>query len=414
MNIQSTAGSFSSRSLSKVREYFKKPTMLIIAGLSAACLALQVITKMNTSMISIIISAVVVACLFLIYFSSLKGSLKPTPFFLTLQIISTLQVIVTALGAVVTLLGGLVLIMSTDTIVQAITEHPENFSGIFIGDFDLSQLDPETLNETVSNMKVGLLIGLLIVTVFLVLMVVYVACQTSFLKACKRSCKEPNLFSDGASTYGNLSIVVAILQLVLIVVAFLILNSGDTDTLDDMGVDSTQLNFQLTVPMIAYLICDAAGTFLRGSFAKGWIKFAEENRSYVATAPVTSRAADASPIATFKSTTRKSNDAIKQSQPYLYGEDDKNSTQKKKSAYIPEELQNDYPPQQFDQPMGGGMMNDPFMGDPFAQPMPPMPNGDPFAADPFAADPFAAQQPMGNPYGMPNPNDANPYNNGMM
>ena len=46
--------------------------------------------------------------------------------------------------------------------------------------------------------------------------------------------------------------------------------------------------------------------------------------------------------------------------------------------------------------------------------MPPMPNGDPFAAEPFAADPFAAQQPMGNPYGMPNPNDANPYNNGMM
>jgi len=389
--------------------------MLIIAALAAACLVLEVVTK-SSSALGLIVSAVVVACLFLIYFASVKGSIKPTPFFLILQILSTLQVIITALAALATLLGGLVLVMSTDTIVQTLQEHPESLSGLPEG-FDLSKIDPETITEFVSSMKIGLLIGVLILTVVLVVMVIYAASQTSFLKACKRSCKEPNLFTDGASTYGNLSIVVAILELVMIVVAFLLLNSGDTETFENLEIENTQVtNFQLTIPVIAYMICSAVGTFLRGSFAKGWIPFAEENRSYVATAPVTSRSAEANPIATFKSTTRRSNDAISQNQPYLYGEDDKNSTQKKKSSYIPEELQNDYPPQQFDQPMGGGMMNDPFMGDPFAQPMP---NGDPYGqpmpnGDPFAADPFAAQQPMGNPYGMPNPNDANPYNNGMM
>ena len=80
---------------------------------------------------------------------------------------------------------------------------------------------------------------------------------------------------------------------------------------------------------------------------------------------------------------------------------------------IPEELQNDYPPQ-YDQNMAG-IVGDPFMGDPFAQPAPQNPyDQDPFAADPFAADPFA-QPPMGgNPYGgAPNPNDQG-YNNGMM
>ena len=420
MNIPSTAGSFSSRSTSIVRQYFKKPTMLVVAGLSAACLVLQVVTKINANIVSLIVGAVVTACLFLIYFSSTKASIKPTPFFTTLQVLSTLQVIATALGTLAVLLGGILAILSTDMIVSAIKEHPENFT--LPGNADASQLDPEKLGEYISAMKIPLLIGLLLVSVFLVIVVIYAASQTSFLKSCKRSCKEPNLFTDGASTYGNLSIVVAILELVLIVVAFLLLNSGDSEALEDMGLDSSATTFKLTVPVIAYLICDAAGTLLRGNLAKGWIPFAEENRTYVAQAPITSRSPEANPIQTFKSTTRKSNDAIKQSQPYLYGEDDKNSTQKKKSAYIPEELQNDYPPQQFDQPMGGGMMNDPFMGDPFAQAMPndpyaqPMPNGDPFAADPFAADPFAApQQPMGgNPYGMPNPNDANTYNNGMM
>ena len=422
MNIPSTAGSFSSRSTSIVRQYFKKPTTLIVAALSAASLVLQVIAKINTSIISIIVGAIVVACLFLIYFSSTKASIKPTPFFTTLQVLSTLQVIVTALATLAFFLGGLMAILSTDTIVNALLEHPERITFLPDG-FDLNNLNPELISDFVSSMKIALFIGLLVITVILAIMVIYAASQTSFLKSCKRSCKEPNLFTDGASTYGTLSIVVAVLELVLIVVAFLVLNSGDKETFEEMGIDSTKVTFTLSVPVIAYLICDAVGTFLRGSLAKGWIPFAEENRTYVAQAPVTSRSPEANPIATFKSTTRQSNDAIKQSQPYLYGEDDKNSTQKKKSSYIPEELQNDYPPQQFDQTMGGGMMNDPFMGDPFAQPMPngdpyaqPMPNGDPFAADPFAADPFAAPQqpPMGgNPYGMPNPNDAN-YNNGMM
>ena len=48
--------------------------MLVVAGLSAACLVLQVVTKINANIVSLIVGAVVTACLFLIYFSSTKAS----------------------------------------------------------------------------------------------------------------------------------------------------------------------------------------------------------------------------------------------------------------------------------------------------------------------------------------------------
>ena len=117
--------------------------MLVVAGLSAACLVLQVVTKINANIVSLIVGAVVTACLFLIYFSSTKASIKPTPFFTTLQVLSTLQVIATALGTLAVLLGGILAILSTDMIVSAIKEHPENFT--LPGNADASQLDPEKL-----------------------------------------------------------------------------------------------------------------------------------------------------------------------------------------------------------------------------------------------------------------------------
>ena len=288
---------------------------------------------------------------------------------------------------------GLVSILSIDTVVKYMVENVSGFESINV----------DELERNVTSFKPTLFLILGITVVILAIVLVYINAQTAFLKSCTRSCREPSLFTKGAKTYGNLSIVMALLQLVLIVMVYFTLK--DAETVANTGLNMNLDLNSIMMPFLVYYLLTAVTTFLKGTFAKGWEPFAKENEDYVyAAASSASHTPEANPIATYKSTTRRSNEAIKQSQPYLYGEEPNNDPNKK-SSYIPEELQNDYPPQYDQQPMG----NDPFMGDPFAQPMQPM------GSDPYAPDPFA-QSPMGNPYGQPpmDPNSQNPYNNGFM
>ena len=420
MSVPVSASNALARNLNVVKMYFKKPTALLISILSLLTLILNfmfnsksatpIVSGINSFLssnqlayemsspnmvLTFLISGICAACFFMIYFSSAAPSGNPAIFFTVLHVISVIELIGLAIIALMTTIFGLVSILSISTVITFMGNNVEG----------LENLNVDEISRNIEAYKPSMFLSLGIWVVFFAFVLVYVNAQTAFLKSCKRSCKEPSIFFKGASTFGNLSMVFALIQLVFVVIAYLAFNSTETST------DSINIDFSSFVTiMLAYTLCNAINLFLKGSFAKKWESFARENEVYV---PVTaaSRSPEANPIATFKATTRRSNDAVKQSQPYLYGEEE-NKDPNKKSSYIPEELQNDYPEPQYDQQPQGGMMNDPFM------------SGDPFSGDPFGQDPFA-QSPMGNPYGQPpmtnpygqppmDPNGGNPYNNGMM
>jgi len=404
------------RSTSVVKKYFSKFTMLIVAALSIAGVVFSFLAgDMSSSFISFLISAVVAVMLTLIYFSCKKGS-NPKLYFGVLYVLSLIEFIGFILIALVTTIALFFVIVSPKTIVSYILNNPDTIKTEIPG-FDLSQSQEEIMAQ-VDQLKIAMLIVMIIMIAVFVVVAIFISAQTSFLNSCRKSCKGTALYYDGASSYGTLSMVVGFIYLVTIVIAFLMSRSGESG-IEGLGEESAALT-AMTVSTMALVgnIVSAASILVRGTFAKGWMNWAKENVAWVEDGNVvtTTRSDSSNAMATFKATTRKSNDAIHQSQAYTYGtdEDQRKNPTNKKSEYIPEELQNDYPPQQYDQGMGG-MMNDPFMGDPFAQPNAGNPYGqDPFAADPFAADPFAQQPPMGgNPYGggMPNASDSG-YNNG--
>ena len=419
MSVPNSASNPYARNLNVVKMYFRKPMALIISILSLAVLVMDFMInssakKLQDSLMELVpadsgveitassssngvlgylISGVVVACFFMIFLFSKNPSGNPSPFFAVLHVMSVIELVVTALGSILIVVVGLVSILSIDTVATYAINNIPGFESI----------NPDEIERSVQSFKPTLFLGLAIVVAILAVVLVYINAQTAFLKSCRRSCKEPSLFTKGASTYGNLSIVLALLQLVGIVVIYSALK--DAEGLAETGLNVSVDFSSILTPMLAYMIASALVTLFKGTFAKGWIPFSKENETYVySAASAASRSPEANTIATYKSTTRRANDAVKQSQPYLYGEEPNNDPNKK-SSYIPEELQNDYPPQ-FDQAQGG--MMDPFMGgDPFAQPMQPM-GGDPFGGDPFGQSPMG-----GNPYGQA-PDTQNPYNNGMM
>jgi len=419
MSVSASASSYLARNLNVVKMYFKKPMALLISVLSLLSLVLSFMLNSKASapivdginsflkglqityqisppnmILVFLISGICTACFFMIYFFSATPSGNPSIFFTVLHILSVIELIGLAILALSTTIFGLVSILSVNTVIEFMGKNVEG----------LENLNVEEISRNIDAYKTSMFLSLAIWIVLFAFVLVYVNAQTGFLKSCKRTCKEPSVHFKGASTYGNLSMIFALIQLVFVVIAYLTLNS--TDSSDSSGIAINFTSFQTL--MLAYTICNAVGLLLRGSFVKKWEPFAKENEVYMP-ATAASRSPEANPIATYKATTRRSNDAIKQSQPYLYGEEPNNDPNKK-SSYIPEELQNDYPDPGYQQPQGG-MMNDPFMSsDPFG--------GDPFGQDPFAQSPMGnpyGQPPMGNPYGQPmDPNGGNPYNNGMM
>lgn len=418
MSVPVSANSTFARNLNVVKMYFKKPTALLISILSLLTLILNfmfnskaaepIVSGINSFLSSnniaytmsspnmimtFLISGICTACFFMIYFFSATPGGNPSVFFTVLHIISVIELIGAAILALTTTIFSLVAILSVDTVVKFMSGNVEGMENINV----------DELSRAIEAYKPSMFLSLGIWVVLCAFILVYINAQTAFLKSCKRSCKEPSLFHNGAKTFGNLSMVFALIQLVFVVVAYLTFNSTDSSSESSLNIDFSSF----TTMMLAYTVCNAIALFLKGSFAKKWEPYAKENEVYVPAAAA-SRSPEVNPIATYKATTRRSNEAIKQSQPYLYGEEE-NKDPNKKSSYIPEELQNDYP-DPYDQQPQGGMMNDPFMsGDPFS--------GDPFGQDPFAQSPMGNPYgPMGNPYGQPpmDPNGGNPYNNGMM
>jgi len=374
-----------------------KSTESIYSGINNFLKALKITSEVSppSTILVFLISGVCTACFFMIYFFSASPGGNPSVFFTILHIISLVELICLAIISLMTTIFGLVSILSVKTVIEFLGKNVDGLEG----------LNVEEITRNIDAYKTSMFLSLAIWIVICAFVLVYVNAQTGFLKSCKRTCKEPSVHYKGASTFGNLSMVFAIIQLVFVVIAYLALSSNDP------GDDAIAIDFNsFQSLMLAYTLCNAVCLLLKGSFVKKWEPFAKENQIYVP-ATAASRATDSNPIATYKATTRRSNDAIKQSQPYLYGEEPNNDPNKK-SSYIPEELQNDYPDPGYQQPPQGGMMNDPFMGaDPFA--------GDPFGQDPFSQSPMGnpyGQPPMGNPYGQPpmDPNGGNPYNNGMM
>lgn len=421
MSVPVSASSYLARNLTVVKSYFRKPLALLISVLSLLTLILEFLYTSKSSepiaqgissflkglkinyevtppnMIMVfLISGVCTACFFMIYFFSANPSGNPSIFFTILHIISVVELIGLAIISLITTIFGLVSILSVKTVIEFLGKNVEG----------LDSLNVEEISRNIDAYKTSMFLSLFIWIVFCAFILVYVNAQTGFLKSCKRTCIEPSVHYKGAATYGNLSMAFALIQLVFVVIAYLSLSNSDS------GEGSLTIDFNsFQTLMLAYTICNAVCLLLKGSFVKKWEQFAKDNEIYVPATASSRISADSNPIATFKATTRRSNDAIKQSQPYLYGEEP-NSDPNKKSSYIPEELQNDYPDPGYQQPPQGGMMNDPFMGaDPFA--------GDPFGQDPFGQSPMGnpyGQPPMGNPYGQPpmDPNGGNPYNNGMM
>ena len=411
-----------------VKQYFKSPVTLVIAILSlisllsqfmissaAGKLASQIASatgqsgledSVSGSPVSYILSAVVTACIFLIFFMSMAPGGNPGIWFSTLHILSVLQLIFTALGALFAFVIQIVLIFSTSMLVQFL-------AGSSIGNFsEMTEEQQETISRTVASFRSTFLIILVVSMVIFGLVLYYINAQTAFLNSVTLTCKNPMLKSKGAATYGSFSIIIGLLQLISVVIFYLTVGGEDTSAMSDLGIP-TSIDFSsFTKPYLIYAISNALYIVVRGYFAKGWDKFVKENEGNVyetAGAGSGTRLSDVAPMPTYKSTTRASSDARQQSQPYLIGEEeDKN----KKSSYIPEELQTDYnaEPQMY----GGGQQPgmDPYgnpYGNPYGQQQPPM-GADPFAAppDPYAQNPYGQQQ---NPYGQ-NPYGGNPYNNG--
>lgn len=415
-----SVGTPNARNLIIVKSYFKKPMALVIGLISLIMLVLNIISSAqtqqmaqqissslnmseeisassNSNIISFIISGIIVLCLLMIYCMSLSSNPKssPAPFFSILHVFSCIAmvgtIIVTFLWAIVTI----VLIVNgkalCEAIVKALTE--QGFA-----------LSSQNITEMVEAFRVSFIVVAVIMLVAFVLSVFYYTNQTSFLKSCKRSCKEPALQKKGASAYGNFSIILAILQLVMFVVIFMLAKMASTTGDDSLSsiFGSGALGSMMGIGMVTTLL-QPIQQLLIGVYAKGYAKHVDENAQYsyaYAAASAASRGPEVNPIATFTTETRKSNNAIRQNQAYLYGEEEPAMNEHKKSSYIPEELQEDYlPEQQFDpqqNPYGMPMQFDPQFGqpDPYANAMPP--------------------QPMGYGQTYQDPNNQNPYNNGMM
>lgn len=416
-----SVGTPNARNLIIVKSYFKKPMALVIGLISLIMFVLSIISSVqaqqmaqeisstfnmsedisvgtNSNILSFIISGVVVLCLLMIYCMSLSPNLKssPAPFFSILHVFSCIAMVITIIATFLWAIITIVFIVNGKTlceeIVKALTEQ-----GLAISS--------QNLLEMIEAFRVSFIIFSLFILVVLILSVFYYTNQTTFLKSCKRSCKEPALQKKGASAYGNFSIVLAILQLVMFVVMFLLVKmatSTDDDSLSSL-FGTASLSSVIGVGIVTTLL-QPIQQLLIGVYAKGYAKHVDENAQYsyaYAAASAASRGPEVNPIATFTTETRKSNSAIKQNQSYLYGEEEPAANEHKKSAYIPEELQEDYQPeQQFDpqqNPYGMPMQFDPQFGqpDPYASAIPPQPMGG-----------------FGQTY--QDPDNQNPYNNGMM
>lgn len=412
-NPTNTMGTPYARNLTVVKNYFKKPLTLIVAILSLVTLIVTVVVNSKSgalmasaanyfdmelepsgageNIISYLISGIVIACIFMIFFLSCNSSpsVSPSPFFGILHVLSLIELIVTAIGA------ALIVIV---TAIFAVT-------GSSMIESALGEDASEELLRNINSYKITIIVVLAIMIAIIVLALCYVNSQTAFLKSCQRSCKEPLMMKKGAKTYGNLSIVLAILQLIIAVVCFLFFNTSDMSTLpfDD------ELKSYLNVYLV-YFVASIVRLLLIGVVASGYHKCAVENETYQVSAAA-ARAPEVNPIPTYRADTRSSNNAVRQSQPYLYGEEE-NTDPNKKSQYIPEELQQDAQPQYDPQmnPYEAPMQYDPQYGqgsDSYTQPNPYGQNDMYGQGIPYG---------QGDPYGQPmqNPNSHNPYNNGMM
>lgn len=427
MAIATASGANSSRSLSLVKNYFKKPMTLVVAILSLLTLITEFMfsaaandlvadfaaaagqTDVSTSgnPIGYLVSGIVTLCLFMIFVFSISPSGGPTIWFTILHVFSVLELILTSLISLVIVVFEIVFIFATPTLVNFFAGLGENALS------EMSEDQLEAINRSAASFRITLLVFLAISLVIIGVTLYYINAQTAFLKSITQTCKNPMLKSKGAVPYGNVSLVLGVIQLIGVVIMFLSAGSTDAASLEEMGISIPTDFSSITTPYIIYSLCAALYIVFRGYFAKGWEKYTQENKDFVfESVGASARYSDASPMPTYKSTTRASSDARQQSQPYLIGEEeDKN----KKSSYIPEELQTDYSPEP--QPM------DPY-GSPFGN-QPPYGNQPPFGGNtqfggqpPFGGDPFAMppqqQPPMGNPYGggqYGNPGGG--YNNGM-
>lgn len=354
--------------------------------------------------VAFLITGVTVLCFFMIYFFSHTSNPSISPYlpFKILHIFSVVELVLGALGGVILLIFTVVLAFSSASAFQGT-------AGSELGTY-------------FDAFKVTIIVFMIIVLAVYVLYLFFLNSQTAFLKSCERSCNEPMIQKKGAKTYGTLSIIFGVISMVGVVLSFLskdysvnsikdaialfiIPITGNSEELADA---LSPLSTVMTIASVSSMLT-ALSLFVRGIIARGYHNYASENAEYVyAAASAARRAPEANPIATYKADQRVSNNAIHQSQPYLYGEEEENNNEPKKSQYIPKELQEDYPQQQqFDpqqQPFGVPMQFDPQ----FNQPDPyGMPQQDPY------------MQPMmgGNPYGgqpVQNPDSPTPYNNGMM
>ncbi len=435
MAITSSSGSTVSRHLAVVKKYFKKPMTLVIAILSLVTIVAQFmmttaaskITPELTSMLSalgasgvevttetstsnplsFIISAVITLCLFMIFVFSVMPNGGPTIWFSILHALSVIQLILNAIGALFVVVLEIVFIFATPTLVNFIANSSEEGAS-------MTPEQIEAITRDVSSFRVTLLIMLLVTVIIYGVYLYYLNSQTAFLKSVTLTCKNPQLKSKGAVPYGNLSIVFGVISLVGVVIFYLMVGNPDSSVLAEMDIE-TPVDFsfinKIVTPILIYSVTNALYISLRGSFAKGWAKFAKDNEDLVYESVGSStRLSDVSPIPTYKSSNRASNEARQQSQPYLTGEEEDPN---KKSSYIPEELQTDYSqePQMYGQQnYGGDMYGNPYGG----QPQNPYgAQGNPYGGQPgFGGDPFA-QSPMGgsNPYGG---GQGGGYNNGMM
>ena len=440
MSITTSAGSGVSRHLQVVKLYFKKPMCLVIAILSLVTLVSEFmlsaksadwvkelaetvqavagegvdVSAGSNNIVSYIISGVITLCLFMIFISSVSPKGGPGLWFTILHGLSVLELILTALGTLVIAVLEVVFIFSAKTIIQFAVN--QGLGGM--GEMTDEQL--EMINRSVGVYRTTLIIIFVITIVICGLTLYYINSQTAFLKSVGLTCKNPQLKSKGAVPFGNLSIFFGIFMLIGTVIFYLTVGNSSSSVLADMDAETSAMIPDFTaiiVPYMIYSISSALFMLLKGYFAKGWAAFAKDNEDMVyETAGAATRVSDASPMPTYKSNNRAS-EARQQSQPYLIGEEEDNKT--KKSAYIPEELQQDYSDQGMyggGQPVGG----QPFMGDPYGNPYGGQPvGGNPYGGQPMGGDPFA-QSPMGgNPYGgqpggNPYGGQGGGYNNGMM
>lgn len=403
------------RNLTIVKGFFKKPIVLCFALLSLVMFVVSILNQMAvnetsqelldllsdfygedlggatssggvSTVITFVITGFTVLCFFMIYFMSQNSnpSVSPAPFFTILHVFSVIELVIVAIATV---------IMVIVTIIFA------------VADFSNLELE-EYMSSSAGYFKTTIIVVLIICIACLLLAFFLFNSQTAFLKSCKRSCKEPALQKKGAKAYGNLCFVFAVLDLVGLLIVYLVTKSMSDMFAEMMGDVSSSSSFTISAVSLISLILAPVNYILRGVIARSYAKYVDENAGYAyayAAAPAATRTTDANPIGTFNAQTRPASNAIAQAQPHLYGEEE--DTSNRRSQYIPKEFQEDYTQQQFDpqqNPYGAPMQYDPQ----FVQP-------DPYGGVP--QDPYMAP-PMNDPYGQPvqNPDNYNPYNNGMM